>query len=385
LAQTSSLELPTTTRCTISSLQRNKVWLTVTISECPFANGLFQARSGSVNQAEVQAQLVRQSGDRLLSRSLATGKLFDVKFLTFSTSGDTGRLLPTYASLSVLEGHVNLSSSILREGWTNALNCSDNTGVKKEILCPEDQEYELDSDFEDDDEASSPLCGRDSDQATLEGQQSECGTEKSSSSLSSFVDGRASDRRSVDYQRQEVIKDPKEPSPDTERTVLVEFAAHRTWHAFSWYCYNGSLEFGKLKSQVEPGVQYPRVTPLGAGPPTCSPKSMYRLADLVGDKDLKAKALAAIKERMTEANVLDEAFSVFTSKYPDVREVQLGVLMEHCGSPKVKEAFLRAIEKHGSMPHAKPVLSAFYDKLVSWALRPCPNTATGTSAFVFGR
>jgi hypothetical protein len=104
---------------------------------------------------------------------------------------------------------------------------------------------------------------------------------------------------------------------------------------------------------------------------------------------------------MTEANVLDEAFSVFTSKlvtphtvgssltsvnrYPDVREVQLGVLMEHCGSPKVKEAFLRAIEKHGSMPHAKPVLSAFYDKLVSWALRPCPNTATGTSAFVFGR
>jgi hypothetical protein len=55
----------------------------------------------------------------------------------------------------------------------------------------------------------------------------------------------------------------------------------RRWHAFSWYCYNGSLEFGKLKSQVEPGVQYPRVTPLGAGPPTCSPKSMYRLADLV--------------------------------------------------------------------------------------------------------
>jgi hypothetical protein len=100
------------------------------------------------------------------------------------------------------------SEAILREGWTNALNCSDNTGAKKEILCPEDQEYELDSDFEDDDEASSPLCGRDSDQATLEGrssililsarayfetwtgQQSECGTEKSSSSLSSFVDGR---------------------------------------------------------------------------------------------------------------------------------------------------------------------------------------------------
>lgn len=110
LAQTASLELPATTRCTISSIQRNKVWLTVTISECPLPNGLFQARSGPVNEAELQARLVRQSGDRLLSRSLATGKLFDVKFLTFSASGNTGKLLPTYASFSVLEEHVNLLS-----------------------------------------------------------------------------------------------------------------------------------------------------------------------------------------------------------------------------------------------------------------------------------
>ena len=109
LAQTSSLEVPTTC-CTISSLQRTEVRLTVTISECPLVNGLFQARSGPVNESEVKAQLVRQSGDRVLSRSLATGKLFDVKFLTFSTSGNTGRLLPTHASLFVLEEHVNLSS-----------------------------------------------------------------------------------------------------------------------------------------------------------------------------------------------------------------------------------------------------------------------------------
>jgi len=337
----------------------------VTISNCPLPNGLFQARFCTVNEAQVQTQLFRQSGDILLSRSLATGKLFDVKFLTFSTSGNTGRPLLTYASLSVLEEHVNLLSSILREGWANALN---NTGAKDvgEILCPEDYEYELDSDFEDEeDEASSPPRERDSAQTTLEGQQPECRTERSSSSLSSFVDGGASDQRPVDCQFQEVIKGPKEPSSDSERTVLVKFAAHRTWYAFVRYCYNGNLEFGKLKSQVEPGVQHLRVTPLEVGPPTCSPKSMYRLADLVGDKDLKAKALAAIKERMTEANVLDETFSVFTSKYSDVRKVQLGVLMEHCRSPKVKEAFLRVMEKYSSMPHAKPVLSAFYDNLVT--------------------
>ena len=171
------------------------------------------------------------------------------------------------------------------------------------------------------------------------------------------------------------------------------------WHAFLWYCYTGNLKFGKLKSQVEPGGQHLRVASLDGEPPTCSPKSMYRLADLVrilvrriqmkklskfsqiGDEDLKAKALVAIKQNMSEENVLDETFSVFTSKlviphtdhgssltsmnrYPDVREIQLGMLMKFCRSPRVKEAFLRAIEKYSSMPHARPVFSAFYDNLV---------------------
>lgn len=34
----------------------------------------------------------------------------------------------------------------------------------------------------------------------------------------------------------------------------------------------------------------------------------------VGNDSLKAKALEAIKERMGKANILDETFSVFTSK-----------------------------------------------------------------------
>ena len=65
------------------------------------------------------------------------------------------------------------------------------------------------------------------------------------------------------------------------------------WHAFLWYCYTGELDFGKLKSQVEPGGQHFRETSLEGGPPTCSPKSMYRLANLVStpmypaDKGLK--------------------------------------------------------------------------------------------------
>jgi len=115
LAHTSSSEVPLETPFILPPRQPNKVWLNVTISDCPLANGLLEARSGHVNEAEVRAQLVRQSGNRLLSQSLTTGKLFllDVEFLTPSTrfpSGNTGKPLPTYASLFVLEGHVNLSS-----------------------------------------------------------------------------------------------------------------------------------------------------------------------------------------------------------------------------------------------------------------------------------
>ena len=110
LAHTPSAELPLTTSYKLSSRRPTTVWLTVTISECPFAKGLFQARSYLDSETEAQTRLARQSGDRVLSRSLTTGKLFDVKFLssTCAISGNAGKLLPTYASLSVLEKHVNL-------------------------------------------------------------------------------------------------------------------------------------------------------------------------------------------------------------------------------------------------------------------------------------
>ncbi|KAI9569720.1 hypothetical protein HD554DRAFT_2038050 [Boletus coccyginus] len=250
-AHTSLLKVPLETLCILPP-QPNKVWLNATISDCPLANGLLEARSDPANDPEVRAQLIRQSGgDRL------------------------------------------------------------------------DFDYE----DEDEDEASSPPVGVillllkvNNQKATLKGPAALCPT-----------------------------------------LCWMEFAAHRTWHAFVWYCYSGDLEFTKLKSQLEPGVWHLRVTPLEGGLPACSPKSMYRLADLcsksskVGDEDLKAKAPAAIEESLTEANILDGTFSVFTSKsvaphttyssltsvnrYPDVRKVQFGVLMNTVGHPRSRKHF----------------------------------------------
>ncbi|KAF8545665.1 hypothetical protein OG21DRAFT_1492076 [Imleria badia] len=56
LAHTSALKLPLTMPHTISSLQPDKIWLSVTISECPLVGGLFQVRAGLVNEAEIRAK-----------------------------------------------------------------------------------------------------------------------------------------------------------------------------------------------------------------------------------------------------------------------------------------------------------------------------------------
>ncbi len=45
-----------------------------------------------------------------------------------------------------------------------------------------------------------------------------------------------------------------------------------------------------------------------------SPKSMYRLADSLGIPGLKETALSAIKDHLNTQNVVQEAFSPFTSR-----------------------------------------------------------------------
>ena len=72
------------------------------------------------------------------------------------------------------ERSVDSPEAILGEGWTNALATLDNTDAIREISCPEDYQYELDSDFEEVDEDESPPDGSGSerDLAAPEGRSS---------------------------------------------------------------------------------------------------------------------------------------------------------------------------------------------------------------------
>ena len=100
------------------------------------------------------------------------------------------------------------------------------------------------------------------------------------------------------------------------------------WNALIFYLCTGEIYFKPLRSQELPIEK--STWPQAAEPPACSPKSMYRLADMVrlvsvfgrafcsnifklGLDELKAKAKEDILRKISSDNILDELLSSFTS------------------------------------------------------------------------
>ncbi|KAF9038780.1 hypothetical protein BDZ89DRAFT_403005 [Hymenopellis radicata] len=76
-------------------------------------------------------------------------------------------------------------------------------------------------------------------------------------------------------------------------------AAYKTWRGMMQFIYTGTVAFAHIgdRSSERP-----------------SPKSMYRLADSLGIPQLKEKALSTIQDHLNTQNVVQEAFSLFTSR-----------------------------------------------------------------------
>ncbi|KAF8906627.1 hypothetical protein CPB85DRAFT_1313460, partial [Mucidula mucida] len=67
----------------------------------------------------------------------------------------------------------------------------------------------------------------------------------------------------------------------------------------------------------------------GATSDLSSPKSMYRLADMIDLPALKKTCLQAIRSGLTTDNIYTELCSKFTSLYPEVLEAELGFTVDH--------------------------------------------------------
>ncbi|KAH7908472.1 hypothetical protein BJ138DRAFT_353055 [Hygrophoropsis aurantiaca] len=155
----------------------------------------------------------------------------------------------------------------------------------------------------------------------------------------------------------------REPPPayhptrqNVERTIRVQGVALKTLKALINYCYTAQIHFNPLRSS---GADKAKDEPLSPHHFRCSPKSMYRLADKIGAEELKKLALESIRFSLYKHNILDEVFSHFTSRYPEVLNMELDLLVKNIREPKVAHALpgkMTAVVS-GAFPHSGKILT----------------------------
>ncbi|KAH7926543.1 hypothetical protein BV22DRAFT_1128128 [Leucogyrophana mollusca] len=286
-----------------------------------------------------QTSMAESAAHSVLKHALRTGISFDTKFLAFSGRGrlrESDVLLPVYAHSAVLDAMVpNLFHS-------QFLTADIANGPQHDLEAPCDK-YELDSDV-------------DVDVDVDEGEGEGKGEEKEKGA---HIEERTPLNRPPATVEQASMEPPPY-FPNTTRTILVKDVAFQTWQALIYYCYTGELTFRPLKSKVAENKK-----PLDPGHISCSPKSMYRLAYKIGSTDLMKRALASIRSSLSEHNILDEAFSQFTSKYPAVQKMELDLLVDYISSPAVTQALPGKMVdvSSGAVPHSHQALTALLRRL----------------------
>ncbi|KAF7789949.1 hypothetical protein EIP86_000897 [Pleurotus ostreatoroseus] len=144
--------------------------------------------------------------------------------------------------------------------------------------------------------------------------------------------------------------------------IVVHDVAANTWQALVYYIYTGKIAFAPLRSQ---GLQtradsIRKYSTAHPGLPTpVSPKSIYRLADIVGLDELKKTAEQDIMGKLSIQTIVMEVFSWFSS------------------IKKAKEIV------QGRLPHTENVLEAIFQRISSSAEKsenqPGSEVATGST------
>ncbi|KAM5532555.1 hypothetical protein V8D89_013761 [Ganoderma adspersum] len=116
------------------------------------------------------------------------------------------------------------------------------------------------------------------------------------------------------------------------RAVLVTDTAFQTLRTFIFFAYTGRVAFAPLRSQ---GMIYQDSGRDASQLPVCSPKSMFRLAVTYGSETLRMQSGTDILSKLSTQNILDELFSRFTCRYPDIQDMELNFLLAHIKHPDI--------------------------------------------------
>ena len=134
------------------------------------------------------------------------------------------------------------------------------------------------------------------------------------------------------------------------RQHLVDYSnapiAFSTYHAVLVWIYSGYITFAPLLSTFtltrKSTSRSQAVQTLAAKAPQLpfpvSPKSVYRLADLLQLEGLKKEALENLKKQLTPETVAFELFGDVASMYQDVRDVEIKYALEHWTDVKGSKA-----------------------------------------------
>ncbi|PIL30568.1 hypothetical protein GSI_07268 [Ganoderma sinense ZZ0214-1] len=139
--------------------------------------------------------------------------------------------------------------------------------------------------------------------------------------------------------------------------VPIPNIAYKTLRACVFYLYTGKIDFLPLTSSGAAG-KWRLLRPSNDLAPPCSPKSMYRLADLYGLTELRDLAYNEVVSQLRPENILEEAFSSFFVRYDRLREHAISFLCRNYYTSAVQESFPDIIQRIalGEMPHASGVL-----------------------------
>ncbi|EIW82767.1 hypothetical protein CONPUDRAFT_151827 [Coniophora puteana RWD-64-598 SS2] len=282
-----------------------------------------------------------------LARSLSSGTFIDMQFNTFTRMRKVGnqqrlcRPLPLYAASSALKGVEACGVDIAGTNWSSLLSTSDHG----RSFVDAGNEYEEDSDFDPDEHIIEEVVEK------VHGTLVSNTSDTMSVGSSEFSDLTSDGLAMATY-------------PSVSRTVLVTGAAYKTWKAFLFYAYTGQTNLSSLTScNVSEELQAlpaDRTEDSRSECPRCSPKSMYRLAHKLQLESLKQIAFQEIRRNLKNENILTEVLSKFTSRYPEIRDMETDFLLAHRHEKGVMDTLPGKMERvmRGEMPHCKEVLTA---------------------------
>ncbi|KAI5477540.1 BTB/POZ-like domain containing protein [Pseudohyphozyma bogoriensis] len=105
--------------------------------------------------------------------------------------------------------------------------------------------------------------------------------------------------------------------------IYITNHEYRTYAATLIYILTEEIQFSALSSLASSATSSRSATTLNAGPPSASPKSVYRLAHFLGLTELQKLAIKSFERQLTVDNVAIELFSDVTRTFGELQDVAL--------------------------------------------------------------